>query len=130
MGRKGLFVMIDEDLLKRFREYVFEKHGKLHGAFSMEVENALKSYLEGEGLFTYTHKKHKIQTPKVYERLDRIIRWLHDNGFVKQFAWKDWEQAVINTVGADPRTVRKYLELAEKLGRIRHVVGNVWEFTR
>ena len=128
MKKKTILIRIDEELLLRFKQYVFDKHGKLHGVFSMELENALRRYLEEGGQCTRVQRHIAPKSMRGLDKLDRIIQWLKGNGYLKQFAFNDWEQAVISTVGADPRTIRKYLELAEKLGRIRHVVGNVWEF--
>jgi len=126
MVKKPLYLKIDAELLQRFKKHVLDKHGKFHGAFAVEVENALRRYLE-EGS-SAQNTQHTNPSSKTHSRLDRIIGWLHERGYVRQFTWKDWELAVISTVGSDPRTIRKYLELALKLGRIRHVVGNVWEF--
>jgi len=127
MSKEAIYLKIDKELLRRFRQYVLDKHGKFHGFFTMEIENALKRYLEKEGSAQNTQNINPAYV-KRYDKLDRIIGWLNEKGYVRQFSWKDWEQAVVSTVGSDPRTVRKYLELALKLGRIRHVVGNVWEF--
>jgi len=129
MSKEAIYLKIDKELLRRFRQYVLAKHGRFHGFFAMEIENALRRYLEEEGGSAQNTQNINPTYVKRHARLDRIIGWLNERGYVRQFSWKDWEQAVISTVGSDPRTIRKYLELAMKLGRIRHVVGNVWEFT-
>lgn len=40
-----LSVDIDKDLLKRFKEIVIRKHGKLRTKIAQEVEEALKLYI-------------------------------------------------------------------------------------
>ena len=125
MRKEALYVRIDKELLEQFRQHVLDKHGKLRGTLAIEIENALRRYMEKVEMHGNTNPG----SVEGCTRLDRIIRWLKDRGYVRHFTIKDWELAVINTVGSDPRTIRKYLELALKLGRIRHVVGNIWEFT-
>ena len=41
-----LEVMVDKDVLDRFRVYVVRKHGKLYGVLSDEIGKALSFYLE------------------------------------------------------------------------------------
>ena len=48
MPKIGFYTKIDEDLLRRFKEYVLAKHGSLKGYIGLELENALKRLLEGE----------------------------------------------------------------------------------
>jgi hypothetical protein len=38
-----------------------------------------------------------------------------------------WEDATMHVAGSDPRTVKKYLILERRLGRIKSYAGNVWE---
>jgi len=125
--RKGFFVRIDDDVLQKFKEFVSAKYGKLHGVLGAEVQNALAHWLLEQGLAAHTHVHTNPGIPKVQEKVDKIIRWLRDKGYTNHFAFKDWEMAVAHNVGSDPRTVKKYLLLAQKLGRIKHYAGNVWE---
>jgi hypothetical protein len=39
---------VDREVGEAFKSYVFEKHGKIRGAFSEEVTKALKEYLKRE----------------------------------------------------------------------------------
>jgi hypothetical protein len=41
----GVYIYIDKDLMKRFRELVKAKHELLHGALSYEVEQALAHWI-------------------------------------------------------------------------------------
>jgi len=47
--RVGFYVKIDSELLKQFKEYVLRKHGSLRGYISIELEAAIKKYMESGG---------------------------------------------------------------------------------
>jgi len=127
MNKKGLFARIDSELLFRFKRFVIDKYGKLNGSFSIEVQNAIAHWLNEQGLAAHTKTHINPGIPRIQNKIDSIIRWLRDNGYTNQFTLKDWEQATIHVVGSDPRTIKKYLNLARKLGRIKPYAGNVWE---
>ena len=44
-GKKHLSVMIDERVYRMIRELVLRKHGKIKGALSQEVEDALRDWV-------------------------------------------------------------------------------------
>ena len=119
--------MIDEELHRRLYDFVKAKYEGLRGGLSVEVQNAIAHWLNEHGLGAHTKTRINPGMPRVQARVDAIISWLREHGFLYQFTLKDWENACMHTVGHDPRTIRKYLELAKKFGRIKPVRGNVWE---
>ena len=127
MSRKGIYARIDEELLQRFKEFVVNKYGKLNGAFSVEVQNAIAHWMNEQGLAAHTKTRINPGMPRTQAKIDAIIQWLRDRGYTNQFSFKDWEQASIHTVGSDSRTVEKYLRLAKKIGKVKPYAGNIWE---
>jgi len=127
MPSKGFFVRVDGDVADRFRVFVFTKYGKLHGVLGVETQNALVHWMSEQGLAAHTQARINPGMPKIQERIDGLIKWLRDKGYTNQFTLKDWEQAVVNNIGGDPRTVTKYLALGKKIGKIKLYAGNVYE---
>ena len=118
---------MDNDIVERFKTFVVNKYGKLHGALGIETQNALAHWMCEQGLAAHTQTHINPGMPRVQERIDHVIRWLRDRGYTNQFTLTDWEKAVVNILGGDPRTVKKYLELGKKIGKIKPYAGNVWE---
>jgi hypothetical protein len=125
---QGIHTRIDAEVLRRFKEFVIGKYGKLHGCLKVEVQQALAHWLDEHGLEAHTNS-HKINPgiPRVQLKIDEIITWLRGKGYSNQFTNHAWNQACLNTVGSDERTIKKYLKLAKSLGRIKHYAGAVWE---
>jgi hypothetical protein len=127
-GKKMLLVYIDEKLYEELWNHIKSFYpGSIHGLLSVEVQNAIAHWLNEKKYQTHTKVRMNPAIPKVQQKIDSIIRWLKENGYVNQFTVRDWTIACSHTVGADPRTVNKYLNLAEKLGRVKHIVGSVYE---
>jgi len=127
MAKVTFSVRIEEEILQRLKQFVLNKYGKIYEALGVEVQNAIVHWLNEQGLSAHTKTRINPGMPRVQTKIDSIIGWLRDKGFTNQFTIKDWEQACIHTVGSDPRTVKKYLNLAKKLGRVKPYAGNVWE---
>ena len=127
MTAKGFFVRIDDEVVDRFKAFVLAKYGKLHGALGVETQNALAHWMGEQGLAAHTQTRINPGMPRVQERIDELIKWLREKGYTNQFTLNDWEQAVVHNLGGDPRTVKKYLLLAKKIGKIKPYAGNVWE---
>ena len=55
---------IDEEMWSEFKENVIEKYGKLHTVLGLEVEKALREYMEGHPQrgSTHTHQKQEEKT--------------------------------------------------------------------
>ena len=127
MGKVQLNVYIDEDLRKRFYEFVRTKYERFHGAVSTEVQSAIAHWILQEGLAAHTNTRINPGMPRVQLKIEKVLQWLRDQGYINQFSVPDWEKAVINTVGGDARTVSKYLHLAKRIGKVKFYAGNVWE---
>lgn len=54
MGRLSVW-NVDDEVLNAFKEFVIQKHQKLHKALSVEVTNALKEYLQNRKINEGTH---------------------------------------------------------------------------
>jgi len=127
-GKVQILVYVSEEVANKLHEYIRRKYPRsTHGALSSEVQKAIEHWLSEVGSATMegdpnTHA----HTDSGVSRVDAIIKWLRDKGYVNQFTVRDWEIACIYTVGSDKRTIDKYFKLAERLGRIKHVVGSVW----
>jgi len=50
MGKVRLSVWVDREIYNLFKEFVFKKHGKLHGVFGLELTRAMELYLKKEAL--------------------------------------------------------------------------------
>jgi len=94
---------------------------------SIEVQQAIVHWLNEKQASTPTHKQINPGIPKAQRNLDLIFQWLKARGYINQFSLSDWNLACANTIGSDPRTINKYLNLALKIGRAKHIIGNVYE---
>jgi len=128
-GKKGLYVYIDEELYKKLIEHIksFYPGKSTYGLISIEVQQAIVHWLNEKQASTHTHKQINPGIPKAQRNLDLIFQWLKARGYINQFSLSDWNLACANTVGSDPRTINKYLNLALKIGRAKHIIGNVYE---
>jgi hypothetical protein len=128
MGKVQLKVYIDEELYKKLWEYIKKTYeGSTYGLLSVEVQNAIAHWLNEKQYQLHAQKHTNPGLPKVQQKIDQIIRWLKENGYINQFTTKDWTIACSHVVGADPRTVNKYLNLAVKLGKVKHIVSTIYE---
>ena len=126
-GKRLIQAYIDEEIYRRFYKLVKDKYEGLRGGLSAEIQEALRHWLDLHDSSAHVKTHMNPGMPRAQLKVDAIIRWLREHGVTLQFTPKEWEMACINTVGSDPRTIRKYLKLAERFGRVKHVVGSVWE---
>jgi hypothetical protein len=127
MAKVQLKVYLEQELRDKFYDFVKAKYESLHGGLSVEVQNALAHWMGEQGLAAHTQTRINPGMPRIQEKIDRVIVWLREKGYTNQFTLNDWEKAVIATLGGDPRTVAKYLQLGRKIGKIKPYSGNVWE---
>ncbi len=120
-------VYLDQALRDRFYDYVKTKYKSLHGGLSVEVQQAMAHWINEQGLNAHTKAHINPGMPRVQAKIDNIISWLRQQGYTNQFVVGDWEKACLNVVGSDQRTIKKYLQIARKLGRIKFYGGAVWE---
>jgi len=109
-GKKGIYVYISESLYSRLWGYIKEKYEEnVHGALSLEVENALEKYLDFVRLHTNTHKNLHVELARSHRYAVQIINYLRDKGFHSQCTKKDVFEAISVIRGSDNRTLRKWL---------------------
>ena len=61
-----LVVDVNEKLLKEFRAFAAEKHGRLYKVFKPEVEKALRGHLDGEkGKLSLKAVKSDLKSPQI-----------------------------------------------------------------
>lgn len=126
MGKVRVTFYIDEALKNEFYAFVKAKYDFLHGGLSCEIENALRFWL-GEHAHTNAHKNVDPRLSRVEQKLMAILKVMRDQGITQQFSKRDFEVACARVAGSDPRTIKKYLQWAQRLGLIRHRVGAIWE---
>lgn len=127
MTEKGFFVRMDIDVVERFKTFVVTKYGKLYGVLGVETQNALVHWMSDQGLAAHAQTRINPGMPRIQEKIEKVIAWLREKGYTNQFSLNDWEKAVFSVIGGDPRTVKKYLMLGKKIGKIKPYAGNVWE---
>jgi hypothetical protein len=134
MGKIPILVRIDEELVEELKILVITKYRKLKGGLSLEVEEAIKHWLslqkENPGLnelfntHTHMHKNFQKQDSyedKVRQKILSIIKNLHELGIENEFTVAHWQTACYKAGYSDVRTIKKYLEIAEKMGMIQFV---------
>jgi ribosomal protein S8 len=127
-GKKGIYILLDEEVYKKLWEHIKESYsGSTYGLLSLEIQNAIVHWLNEKKFSTHTKTHINPGRPRSQQKIDQIIRWLKENGFINQFSYKDWILACSSTVGSDERTINKYLNLALRFNRIKHIVGSVYE---
>ena len=67
---------IDEEMWSEFKENVIEKYGKLHTVLGLEVEKALREYMEGHPQrgSTHTHQKQEEKTEQKEDSKEKISK--------------------------------------------------------
>jgi hypothetical protein len=132
MGKVPILVRIDKEVAEELKILVLAKYKKLKGGLSLEVEEAIKYWLELhkkdkelKNIFdTHTHM-HKLywkqgisSENKVKEKIMVIIKNLKEMGIENEFTVAHWNAACLKVGYTDYRTINKYLNLAEQLDMI------------
>ena len=126
-GKKGLYVLVDEDVYNKLMDLIKMKYNKLHGVLSVEVNDALAHWINEQTPLTHTRAHINPGIPRIQQNLDTIIRKLKELGFFLQFTLSDWIKACALTVGSDRRTWKKYLDYALKFHRVNWIAGQIYE---
>jgi len=127
--KEPMLVWISKDLKDKLYTIVKAKYQGLRGGLSLEVENAIKFWLERHA-HTNAHKTFDPRLSRIEQKLMAILKIMKDEGIVRQFSKRDFEVACARVAGSDPRTIKKYLQWAQRLGLIRHRVGAIWEMMK
>ncbi len=101
-----LHVVVDDEVLQAFKNYVLQKYGKLHGVLGLEVTRALDEYLK-LSLAAHTNKNVQQILSKPNKR--HIALLTHVATF-KEITKSDIERYIMKNFGSDKRTRNKYIQ--------------------
>jgi len=132
-GKKQLNVLINEDVLEKFRRLVKMKYTNLKGVMSLEVEQALKHWI-----LLHTQDAHKpmIASPNPQPNVAIVFQQVKDylknkygiEFFPGQQIHRRFIVEGIRVVrGTDPRTVRKWVSLFLEYKLIKPISANLFE---
>jgi len=128
-------VWISKDVDERFRNLIMDKYKRYErGLLSYEAEQALKSWV---AMHTRAQKsgnqpKRVNPTPRVIiaftEARDYLLRKYYDEITPGQQIPRVFlEEAIMATRGSDPRTIRKWFRVFERMGLIKEVTPASWK---
>ena len=114
-----LNVLIDRELYEKVKRVAVARYGRLHGALSRAVEEALRLWLAPRPAHTHTNPRYVKIIDKYLQVKEKIIQNLGCNANnVIVCTGKDLRLAIESTIGHDPRTIKKYIQLFEEHGLI------------
>jgi hypothetical protein len=128
-GKKGVYILLEEELYKRLIEHIkiFYEGRSTYGLISREIQNAIAHWLNEKEYSAHTKTHINPGIPRIQEKVNQIIKWLKQSGHINEFTISDWRIACMHTVGGDPRTIKKYLDYALKLNRVKNIAFGVYE---
>lgn len=127
MPKKPLFVRIDENVWLNLQDYIKQVYpGSVHGALSIEVQNAITEYLRIKHAQIHTRPLNP-RTPTVHNICRAIIQKCKDEGFVNQISTRVLTKIIGEIRGTDKRTQRKWLEQLATNGYIKNIGTYTWE---
>ena len=130
-GKKRLGVYIDVDVYDKLVNLIGKKFSKLHGALSMEVQDALAHWIsehdESLDLYTNTHKLVNPMFPRDHIRSREIMSDLKNKGFTLQCSRKDLWRAIGNVRGSDKRTLIKWTKFLVDNGYMKWITHRILE---
>ncbi len=130
-GKRGLHIYIDEDLYDRLVNLIGKKFKKLHGALSMECQDALAHWIseheESLDFHTNSHKLVNPMLPRDHIRAREIISELRNKGLTLQCTRKDLWRSIENTRGSDNRTKIKWTKFVVDHGYMKWISHRILE---
>ncbi len=130
-GKKRLGVYIDIDLYDKLVNLISKKFSKLHGALSMEVQDALAHWIsehnESLDFHTNSHKLVNPMLPRDHIRAREIINDLKNKGFLLQCPRKDLWRSIENVRGSDMRTKIKWTKFVVDHGYMKWISHRILE---
>jgi len=126
-GKTRLVAYVDEKLYKDIVRIAPNVYGKYRGAISHVVEEALRQWLQPL-LHTQIHTRNppdrvRAAYIKVMRKLCEILG-LPDyvpSAIPNDIPHAYMERAIAQSLGHDPRTIRKYMYIFEKCGLFKHI---------
>lgn len=130
-GKRRLGVYLDEDIYDKLVILIKKKFSKLHGALSMEVQDALAHWIseheESLDFHTNTHKLVNPMLPRDHIRARGIVSELKNKGFTLQCSRKDLWRSIENTRGSDKRTLIKWTKFLVDHGYMKWISHRILE---
>jgi len=130
-GKKRLHVYLDPDIHDKLVNLIRKKFHKLHGALSMEVQDALAHWIseheESLDFHTNSHKLINPMLPRDHIRARGIIDELKGKGFTLQCSRKDLWRAIENVRGSDERTLIKWTKFLIDHGYMKWISHRILE---
>ncbi|MCD6572108.1 MAG: hypothetical protein J7K62_02430 [Thermoplasmata archaeon] len=112
---KGIFVRIrDEKTWNEFKDFVLQKHGKLHTALGEELIEAIKTYLKNQS----THTQLSGKALKEAEALKKeILKYVRPGGSLPQ----NFLETMVRRVSGvyDRRSIKNRIETLLAIGFIK-----------
>lgn len=131
-GKEGLFVYISSKVIKAIRKLAKEKHAKLRGGLSDEVEDALRNWL---ALHTIDNNQpltvNKVNPGREFHSVYQEVKDYISTKMIippsRQIPQGLLEEAISMVRGSDKRTIKKWMNLFQKFHFIKWIAGRVWE---
>jgi hypothetical protein len=127
-------VWLTDEFTKKFRKFLALKYEDVgRGLLSSEVEQALAYWV---AMHTSAQKDPLINTPNPLSRVSRpyldVKQCLESMGFVglapgATIARRLLVEAIKQTRGSDPRTIKKWLQTFHESGLVKPLNASVWE---
>lgn len=121
MEKEQVGTKVSKEVLDAFKDFVLDKYGKLHGAYSREVERALSFYLSSESI-KVKEMNPKPSTREVFKEVTDYF--LKKKGHVPDEVPLKLLKEAISEVrgrgdGACKRTIRKWFKRFKEEGLIK-----------
>lgn len=123
-------VYIDKKIAQKFRILVIQKHGKVKGALSQEVNDALANWIGAHTNVANMQSNEINPNFKVYRIFQQVKEYLLEHYIIKnsrQISDSLLRRAIAVVRGNDERTVRKWLKEFKKAGLIKPIAPGIWE---
>jgi len=105
----------DEEVWLKFKDYVLQKHGKLHTALGEELTKAIKTYLENQSARTRNFSGKILRDAKAIEK--EILKHVSPGGSLPQNMLEGMIRRVSGVV--DKRAVRNRIEALVAIGFLK-----------
>ncbi len=121
MGKRVGVMIQHPEVWEEFREFVKKKWGKKHTAMALELENAIRLYLEVQE--KHAHTENHRESPsnpssKTMKNLYKIVEDISKN-YTLEVDQDEVEKVITKVAGGDERTLRKYTWLLQRYGFLK-----------
>jgi hypothetical protein len=123
-GKAVLSAYVSEDLLKKVKEIAMAKYGRLHGALSYAVEEALRRWVWEELRGEQGNRIREVWS-HVREYLETVQKY--DFNFNHYVHVEDLSRALKAVVNADDKAVDGWLKAFEEVGILKRASPKMYE---